>query len=157
MKTDLKTINYVYAFQGDKAVLQSPLIAKSSYPNGLCFKFWYHALGSSIGSLRIYDSYSQSPTLWQIQGQQSYSGYDWIQGVLPLNNVSNQYFRLAIEGTVGSGPDTFLGDIALVTVFNLYFFAKHTDFFKLISWFNSRNYHLSKIQTYDTLYHHEAI
>lgn len=77
-----------------------------------CFTFWYHALGPSVGSLRIYMADTNVTTktlLWSINGQQSINSTDWKQGVLPIINIQNNYV-LVIEGVVGG---FYAGDIRL--------------------------------------------
>jgi hypothetical protein len=50
--------------------------------------------------------------LWQIQGQQSTDSKDWKKGVLPVDNIKDDYSNLyviLIEGTIGNGYDADIG------------------------------------------------
>ncbi len=100
--------------KGERATLQSETFSPNK-EKAVCFTFWYHAYGSSIGSLRIYsmnDADDSKTLLWEISGQQSKDEYDWQEGVLPITNIENDY-KIAIEGTVGSDKfSSITGDIA---------------------------------------------
>ena len=51
--------------------------------NAICFTFWYHALGSTVGSMRIFkadENVTNRIQLWEIVGQQSVDGRDWKKG-----------------------------------------------------------------------------
>lgn len=92
------------------------LISETFNDPSICFSFWYHAFGNSIGNLRIYlaDANSSNRILsWEISGQQSSDKKDWKQGVLPLNNINYDY-KIIIEGTIGvaSTGTSINGDIA---------------------------------------------
>jgi hypothetical protein len=83
----------------------------------ICFKFFYHAYGDSIGTLSIYladSNATKTSILWQLSGQQSKNGYDWKQGIVPITSITQDY-KIIIEGTVGKGKmytSHYSGDIA---------------------------------------------
>jgi hypothetical protein len=83
----------------------------------VCFTFWYHALGDSVGALRVYTTndtnISDRKLLWEINGKQSLDQKDWKQGILPITNLANDY-KILIEATVGKGDNfnTYYGDIS---------------------------------------------
>ncbi len=82
-----------------------------------CFSFWYHALGDSVGSLRVFlanaSNIQSRQLLWEINGEQSINSYDWRQGVVPVTNIQDEY-KILIEGTVGEDDfgSSYNGDIA---------------------------------------------
>ena len=72
--------------QGDNAILTSEEFFPTS-SSGRCIKFWYHMLGNSIGSLKIY--YKTNATkqiLWGLSGQQSNNYKDWKYGQAPIRS-----------------------------------------------------------------------
>ena len=108
-------INYKFNFnQDDKAWL----ISETLNPKSTCLTLWYHAFGSSIGSLRIYSAdtnITNRNLLWEISGQQSVDNKDWKKGVVPISNIQDKYVVL-IEGTVGKdyNGDISIDDIAFL-------------------------------------------
>lgn len=91
---------------GDKARLISPTYKR--HAGGVCVTWWYHAYGSSIGSLNVYSrekgQLSVSP-LWSISGNQ---GDMWRTASITVNTIHD--FEMVFEGVVGT---SFTGDISL--------------------------------------------
>lgn len=73
---------------GDKTRLVSELFNQTS-SNGQCFIFFYHMLGSSIGSLNIYVNASGGEKLvWTLKGQK---GNRWLNGQVNVGLVRGSY------------------------------------------------------------------
>ncbi len=56
---------------------------KPDSTNALCFTFWYHALGTTVGALRVFkadENVTNLIQLWEIVGQQSVNDKDWKKG-----------------------------------------------------------------------------
>jgi hypothetical protein len=56
---------------------------KPDSTNALCFTFWYHALGTTVGALRVFkadENVTNLVQLWEIVGQQSVNDKDWKKG-----------------------------------------------------------------------------
>ena len=69
--------------------------------DSLCFDFWYHMKGITIGELNIYQTYTdnkQEKKLWSLNGNQ---GDIWYRAAMPITSDSD--FYLIIEGIAGSG------------------------------------------------------
>lgn len=76
---------------------------KPDSSNAICFTFWFHALGSTVGALRIFkadENVTNSIQMWEIIGKQSSSATDWKRGVVPITNIVDDY-TIIIEGQVG--------------------------------------------------------
>ena len=95
----------------DKALLVSESFTPDS-TNSICFGFWYHAYGSSVGTLRVYladTNYTKKYVLWELSGKQSKDQKDWKQGVVPVTGLNDDY-TIIFEGVVGKSYD---GDISI--------------------------------------------
>eukprot|EP00794_Sanderia_malayensis_P017044 gene17044-18759_t len=71
-------------------------------------RFFYHMLGSHIGSLNIYTAtnYGQKGSkVWSMTGNK---GNQWLRGEVVLSSAAN--FQVLVEGVVGTG---YQGDISL--------------------------------------------
>ena len=63
---------------------------KADSSDSVCFTFWYHALGSTVGALRVFkadENVTNSVNLWEINGKQSMNDKDWKKGM-------NIYFQI---------------------------------------------------------------
>lgn len=90
----------------DTARLISPVYNKME--NGLCFKFFYHMFGASIGQLRVYIKKENDSTyveqLRPIFSRNGNHGDRWIEGVISVSSIDD-YFQVSY---LFSGPDKCL-------------------------------------------------
>ena len=75
--------------QGDNAFLMSPLLNKTNV-EGMCFTFWYHMFGATIGTLKIYmDSPMTGRKLvWALSGDK---GNRWFNGQVNVGTTGGTY------------------------------------------------------------------
>ena len=91
---------------GDRAILQSQTFPATA---SRCLTFWYHMLGTGIGTLSVSMVMlpsNKSVTLWSLSGNQQ---DQWRFARVPINSQRQQYL-LQLQGTVGS---SYLGDLAV--------------------------------------------
>lgn len=76
----------------------------------VCFSFWYHSLGMSVGYLRVKltdgdENPANERLLWELYGTQSSSSIDWKYAVVPVGELEfpYEYYKIKIEGTIGDG------------------------------------------------------
>ena len=79
----------------------------------VCVTFWYHAWGSTVGTLSVRTRHpirkELSPSVWRISGDQ---GERWRPAAVSISRLD--HFELVFEATNGRGE---LGDIAIDDVF----------------------------------------
>ena len=88
---------------GDKALLLSEPV-KANLDYFVCFKFYYHAFGTSVANLRVNQSHPffiNSNQVWDLNsgGTRSADRSDWQQAQILLKISEN--FVMQIEGEVG--------------------------------------------------------
>ncbi|KAM7427033.1 hypothetical protein ABFA07_021757 [Porites harrisoni] len=84
---------------GDNAILESPLL---TFRGNMCFKFFYHMYGATIGSLRVKIG---TQTVFTAIGQK---GNKWIDAAITTSFIGK--YKITFEGVRGS---FFTGDIAI--------------------------------------------
>ncbi|XP_065198014.1 MAM and LDL-receptor class A domain-containing protein 2-like [Sycon ciliatum] len=89
---------------GDKGQMTSLTMAASG--PGCMLSFWYHMLGSGIGSLNVYMNNAKGQQL--LWTKSSSQGTAWRNATVALNSASN--YTVVFEGVRGS---TWQGDISL--------------------------------------------
>ena len=83
----------------DKARLESPL--QQPAPGGNCLEFWYHMLGSGMGSLVVYiKDNTRTSQVWKISGNQ---GSSWQKGKVTLKSAGN--YKVSIINLLTSSDD----------------------------------------------------
>ncbi|CAH3142232.1 unnamed protein product [Porites lobata] len=85
--------------KGDNAILERPLL---TFGGNMCFKFFYHMYGATIGSLRVKIG---TQTVFTAIGQK---GNKWIEAAVNVR-FSGKY-QISFEGVRGS---SYAGDIAI--------------------------------------------
>lgn len=100
---------------GNVAKLESVEITSSPHQ---CLSFWYNMHGEDIGSLLVYQIYSNKDgnmPIWTVRGAK---GTEWIYQAINLT-YTNGNFQIKFEGTRGDGEK---GEIALddITIRNNY-------------------------------------
>lgn len=108
---------YFFAESGNHlssyAILESPVISTSGVGAGN-LEFWYHMLGSDMGSLGVelyVDGRLASANFFSATGQQSSGGTDWKKASLNLDPyLPAQSIQLRFRADIGSGD---LSDIAI--------------------------------------------
>jgi len=90
--------------QNDKARLISPTYSGTS-SSGICFKFWYHLYGQSIGSLNVWlrQNNQLKTNLWTRTGN---FGNFWRLGLVTVKSSAD--FEIVLEGVVGSSFTGYL-------------------------------------------------
>ena len=94
---------------GDKARLLSPLQQPAS--GGKCLEFWYHMLGSNMGTLNVYiKDKVRTSQIWTKSGNQ---GSLWQKGRVTLKSSNNfQVFFIFVIVNKVSFPGNILGCIS---------------------------------------------
>ncbi|CAG9833259.1 unnamed protein product, partial [Diabrotica balteata] len=97
--------------ENDSARLISPVYDVGS--DDLCFKFYYHMFGATIGTLRVYlKTINES---WQLNPESAFfsisrnQGDQWHLSLTHLGSITDQ-FQIIIEGVRGNG---YVSDIAI--------------------------------------------
>ncbi|XP_028136050.1 uncharacterized protein LOC114330834 [Diabrotica virgifera virgifera] len=97
--------------ENDSARLISPVYDVRS--DDLCFKFYYHMFGATIGTLRVYlKTINES---WKLNPESAFfsksknQGDKWYRSLTHLGSVTEQ-FQIIIEGVRGNG---YVSDIAI--------------------------------------------
>ncbi|XP_057657272.1 uncharacterized protein LOC130894437 [Diorhabda carinulata] len=97
--------------ENDTARLISPVY--DTINEEICFEFYYHMYGATIGTLRVYlKTINQS---WNLQPDSAFfvkkgnQGNIWYRSYHYLGNITN-YFQIVIEGIRGNG---YVSDIAI--------------------------------------------
>ncbi|XP_076808601.1 uncharacterized protein LOC143451761 [Clavelina lepadiformis] len=111
---------------GNKAIFRTPYVLMSDQPH-YCLRFWYHMLGSGMGSLKVYWSPSKKAAnlpgmvflVLSLTGPQSINGLDWKEKAVTLQSPTSFNYREAVyfefHATRGflSQSDVAIDDISL--------------------------------------------
>ena len=84
---------------GDKARLNSESLNKMLNRRvPYCLRFWYHMLGSGIGTLNLYIKTGQGSTneklVWSLSGNQQ---NQWREGTAPIYSMQDFYVRFSFS------------------------------------------------------------
>lgn len=79
---------------GDLAVLQSGMFPPTQ--STMCFSFWYHMFGNTIGTLRVLlqKSGRNATSIWELTGNQAST---WAQGQVPVSSADSQYQVISVK------------------------------------------------------------